>query len=346
MSEIALILYGRKAPHDQIIEGRDRLAADFRARGLDLAIAITDDPPLANIQPNVSVAGKPLYHSGGDLAAATHFRPGSLAEASVVYDRWSENYNRVGPGNQATGIGIESPVNHYSVQNLGRDKRAMGELVLGPLGIGIPTYSSDEAHQFLSQHPGKKVFAKPNNGSLGEGARPIDDVAALSGIDEGDILQEFCDTTGRLPFLRPYTAADREALATVNRDGLEKETRMYTFFSSCADGRVHKDFWPILRTRLPHGGKIARDSIMRTRIDPESVPAQYYSLAEACGDKIMQLTGARHLYIATDLGQGVTQLGQEKVIAVETNSRFPGLWEHASGAREMFADQAVIIAGG
>lgn len=350
MSERALILYGSaaKATHDHgIFEDRAGMAGQFRQHGIELHIGYTNDPPqAADVQPTIVVSERLVFDGNGDLSSDTTFRQGSIEEMSLVYDRWSENYNQTAPLNRAPGIGIRDGrvINHFSVQNLGRSKVEMGRLVLNPLKIGIPQYTTSEALDFLEQNPGKKIFAKPDEGSRGKDARAITKATDLDGLDAGTVLQEFCDTTRRLSFLRPYTDADKESFRDVNQEGHEKEIRMYTIYSTHPDGKVQKDFWPILRTRAPHSGVIKYDSINRTRIDPESVPTDFYQLAEACGDRIMTLTGVKHLYIAVDLSQVTTQLGEERTVAIEINSRFPGLWERADGARKMIADQAAIIA--
>lgn len=347
MSEAAVILYGHpdKAGHDRIIENRSDLAQLMRERDVELRIARTFDPPqAADTLPQVEIANAPEYDVNGDLLPTTAFHPASLSDIPVVYDRWSENFNQTGSLGRAPGIGVENPINHFSVQNLGRDKRRMGQSVLEVLGLGIRPYTIDEAREFLVNNPGKKIFAKPNMGAWAEGVSEMSDPALLDTIDSDTILQEFCDTTAKLPFLRPYSSAHAESLEKVNVRGTEKEVRMYTFFTTLKDGSVHKAFWPILRTRAPHQGKIKANSIIRTAIDPETVPDEYYRHAEQCGKQIMSLTGVKHLYIATDLSHARTQLGEEKRVAIETNARSPGLWVHASGARRMFADQAAMIA--
>jgi hypothetical protein len=288
---------------------------------------------------------------------ASDFAPANLGHYALIIDKDVKNFEfeAVAGVKVAQGVGVHAMqlLNHRSVQQFGNEKDKMDREILAPTGMALDTYATtEEGIEALFEKWGDaKTITKPQGGALGKDIAVHDRLADLrKQIADGEVapnalLQPFVDLTQPIKGLVALNSEQADQLQAINsRPDRVREVRMHLGAHTDAYGDVHMWTLPTLRVGTP--GEAVMKHWEYFALHPDSVPEGSFVHTKMLeiGRRLMQVTGAPQLYMAGDLGRGVTPKGDEIEFAVEANSRGPRMWHGATPARQKLMQMEGLIA--
>lgn len=215
-------------------------------------------------------------------------------------------------------------LNPTSLRRLARDKFRAGAVLLKPAGM----YERGAAHMtevsnlddVLDSLDGRSFVAKPNNGQRSQGVAVGDKQAIrdfLSDIDAKNyLIEQKLDFSPPLPGLRGETDEDQARLERANRDGVNKEVRLYSF---------GPDAWSVVGRVARPGEADFRDDTWLF-LDQDSVPAELFTAGAAILSTIDREVGTDDVNIAIDFVYTATDTDPDaKWRVMEVNAAEPQL---------------------
>lgn len=243
----------------------------------------------------------------------------------------------------ALGNGLPE-LNHPDVRALARDKAATNA-VLAKVGltkhyakIGSPS----EINDALAAIPEDRVVLKPRFGKKGQqiyrGTKA--EIATQAGaldLAPGWVAEEELDLSLPVP-LKGADAEQDELISLVNRNGLPKELRIYTFGRD-SDGKLITS--SVLRASMPGHEDFGQN--LRVYIDETSIPEELTQKTAAIATEFEKTTGVKEMHLAVDWALAKRQSGVTAWLPMEINGTEPVL-VYENENRAVSRDQAAKLA--
>jgi len=292
-STVAFALLGPAGgPLERSLVGRDNpeLIGAIRARGVDVHV-VTNQASL-DIAAGTVQTVRPEFGPNGLTIAAIGERAlrsyGALRNEFPVFD----------PALDAQ----VATINPTALRLLGRDKNAVGQNILLPLGLYRQSYlHASGALQLSDIHFAPELVAKPNTGFGSRGIGKGTPEELVDAFDESNtepyLLEERLSFTPHLP-VRGRDKKEQARLDDANERGLNKEIRMYSF----GDGNWHS----VARIAYRHDLKMSDDEWVF--LDEDSVPTVLHDIASRVKSRIDHSTNTTDTLLTVDLVYVASQL--------------------------------------